>query len=122
MFDPSYEGATYHIGNPLVNFFDLAVSILISVMRKNYVLAFGNDFAPVKLFNAIPYINKIWLFAECSAPSSVSKIREKAQEVGYEKFYHLYIWREKMEPKEAVESWREFVMDIKNLDNTNSSL
>jgi len=62
-----------------------------------------------------PFVQKIWLFAECCGPRSVETIRAKAFEHGYEHFWYLYTWSKQTEPKPDKEGWNKFVGEVKNL-------
>lgn len=64
------------------------------------------------------FVNRIWLFAECCGPRSPLKIKERAKQSGYEKFFFLYTWSEAKGIKPDQEGWIEFINlireDIKN--------
>lgn len=62
-----------------------------------------------------PYIDKIWLFAECCGPKSGEKIRQKALEFGYEYFWYLYDWSKSKDSKPNIDGWNHFVDTVKNI-------
>ena len=62
-----------------------------------------------------PYIDKIWLFAECCGPRSAKSIQKKALDAGYENFWYLYTWSKQTAPKENPEGWNEFVEEVRKL-------
>ncbi len=63
-----------------------------------------------------PYVNKIWLFAECCGPKSVENINNKAIELGYEKFWYLYPWTKNISsPKPNFQGWFEFISELETL-------
>lgn len=66
--------------------------------------------------NLLRYIDKVWLFAECCGPKSVSLIRNASSEIGYEYFWNLYTWnRNNGETKQNLEVWKHFEGKIVSL-------
>ncbi len=62
-----------------------------------------------------PFVNKIWLFAECCGPRSTDSIRNKALTLGYEKFWPLYIWSKQKDPEPNRAGWNDFVAEVEKL-------
>ncbi len=62
-----------------------------------------------------PFVNKIWLFAECCGPRSVKNINERAMNLGYEKFWYLYTWSKQGSPQPKSNVWFQFVEEVKKL-------
>lgn len=63
-----------------------------------------------------PFVERIWLFAECCGPRNVESIREEALKSGYEKFWYLYTWSEKRGSKPNMDGWNEFVEEVRKLE------
>ena len=62
-----------------------------------------------------PFVEKIWLFAECCGPRSAKTIQKKALDFGYEKFWYLYAWSKKRGQKLNRDGWNEFVKEVRKL-------
>ena len=61
------------------------------------------------------FVDRVWLFAECCDPNSIERIRNKAEECGYEKFWPLYTWNKRTEPTPNREGWNDFVEEVERL-------
>ena len=62
-----------------------------------------------------PFVEKIWLFAECCGPRSAKTIQKKALDFGYEKFWYLYAWSKKRGQVLNRNGWNEFVEEVRKL-------
>ena len=66
--------------------------------------------------NMLPFVNRVWLFAECCGPKSVELIKKEASDIGYENFWYLYTWSRTTETViDDVEGWLHFIETIKSL-------
>jgi hypothetical protein len=68
-----------------------------------------------------PFVDKIWLFAECCGPKSLVNIKKAASDIGYEKFWALYTWSKKCDVVPNREQWNDFVKEIETLKTNHSS-
>ena len=67
-------------------------------------------------YNSIkPFVDKLWLFAECCGPRSVDSICNKALKLGYEKFWPLYTWSRQRCPEPNRAGWNDFVRKVEKL-------
>lgn len=65
-----------------------------------------------------PFVQKVWLFAECCGPRNADSIRAEALRLGYEKFWHLYTYGEKSGATEPNRiGWREFAEEVRKLSS-----
>ena len=100
--------------DPIMNFgFIDQESAVVVVSCKSYLRSSDIDREYCKLME--PFVKRIWLFAECCGPRSPERIRAKALEFGYEKFWHIYTWSKQTEPKPDKAGWGEFVEEVKRL-------
>ncbi len=62
------------------------------------------------------YVDKVWLFSECCGPLSPNRVKEKAIEIGYDNYWHMYTWTENGGILDRNHSgWDDFVKEIKGL-------
>lgn len=62
------------------------------------------------------YVDKIWLFSECCSRKSITTIKRKAREIGYENFWYLYAFEKKTGiTEDAAGEWHDFYSKIKSL-------
>jgi hypothetical protein len=61
------------------------------------------------------FVDRVWLFAECCDPNSIERIRNKAEECGYDKFWPLYTWNKTIQPTPYKAGWNDFVEEVERL-------
>jgi len=62
------------------------------------------------------YVGQVWLFSECCGPRSPSSIQQKAQQIGYDNYWHLYTWsKNKGTIHQNLQGWDDFVTKVKAL-------
>lgn len=68
-----------------------------------------------------PFINKVWLYAECCPPDISERISKRALGFGYKKFWYLYEWHKDKDPQKNKIGWHKFIKEIQKLGNTSKS-
>lgn len=100
--------------NPVMDFRFIEQQLAVAVIScKSYLRSGDIDTEYCKSME--PFVQKIWLFAECCGPRSGETIRAKAFKHGYEQFWYLYTWSKQTEPKPDKEGWNKFVEEVKKL-------
>lgn len=100
--------------DPIMNFKFIKQPDAVAVIScKSYLESSKIDKEYCELMK--PFVEKIWLFAECCGPRSAEIIKDRALSFGYEKFWYLYTWSKQSTPKPNNDGWLEFVNEIKKL-------
>jgi hypothetical protein len=64
-----------------------------------------------------PYVDHLWLFAECCEQREVQRHQAHASEAGYERFWYLYAITDTGMTGENVPGWVEFARELKQLSS-----
>ena len=62
-----------------------------------------------------PYVDKVWLVAECCDPKSAESLKKRALKSGYDNFYNTYFWNKDISPMPNKDEWMNFVEELKKL-------
>lgn len=99
--------------NAVMNFkFVKAINAKLVISCKSLLKT--NDIEEEYCAELRKHVDKVWLFAECCGHRSVEKIREKAEEFGYEMFFYIYTWSKKQGLNANEEGWIEFIEAIRS--------
>jgi len=68
-----------------------------------------------------PYVDKVFLFAECCEPTDINKLKKSAQTAGYEGFWYLYACNQAtsqctVDPKQ----WEDFLRKLRGIATEHS--
>ncbi|OHB98500.1 MAG: hypothetical protein A2W74_04450 [Planctomycetes bacterium RIFCSPLOWO2_12_38_17] len=80
----------------------------IASVDKTYTKAMG------------PYVNKVFLFAECCEPRAVKRLKKSALTAGYEGFWYLYACDKTMQCTVDENEWINFLDVLKKLVDAHS--
>jgi len=99
-------------GNPVMDFRfvsqDKAVAVVSCKSRLRSTADVDQDYCELMR----PFVDRIWLFAECCGPRSAASIRTRALESGYEEFWFVYTWSPQTSPEPNREGWNHFVEKV----------
>jgi len=99
---------------PIMNFKFIKQQAALAVIScKSYLKSSGIDKEYCKSMK--PFVEKIWLFAECCGPRSAKSLQEKAIYHGYERFWFLYTWSRSSDIELNKDGWNQFVQELKAL-------
>lgn len=102
-------------GDPIMNFkFILQANAVAVVSCKSFLRP--NDIEIDYCNEMKKYVNKVWLFSECCGPRSPAAIKNKARQIGYDDYWHMYTWTENqgiIDPNHS--GWDDFVSKVKGL-------
>lgn len=101
--------------NPIMDFKFVEQDKAVAVIScKSYLRSGGIDRQYVGYLK--PFVQKVWLFAECCEPKHVDKLAGQAQRAGYQNFYYMYEWSRGSASHEPNETgWREFAKELRKL-------
>ncbi len=85
----------------------------IIISCKSYIRK--NDVEKEYAEEVLPYVPRLWLFAECCGPRSAGSINTTAKSYGYEHFWYLYNYSKKTTPNPNYEGWDHFIETISSL-------
>jgi hypothetical protein len=87
---------------------------------KSYLKSVGKDYEDYAR-KVRKYVKGIWLFAECCPPNAVDRLRDKAREAGYGKFWYLYTWDGESPIVANRKAWLDFLESVDALRSNPSS-
>lgn len=100
--------------SPVMDFVFIAqTSAVLVISCKSYLKSGNIDAAYCDLMR--PFVERLWLFAECCGPRSADRVRARALESGYEKFWYLYTWGRQSNPDPNLNGWHDFVETVLQL-------
>ena len=101
--------------NPVMDFKFVEQDKTVAVIScKSYLRSGGVDKSYVKCLE--PFVEKVWLIAECCEPKHVEAIAKQAQDAGYQNFWYMYKWSRETAGQEKNESgWLDFVKQLRKL-------
>jgi len=63
-----------------------------------------------------PFVDKVWLFAECCEAGQAKVLRKQAKSAGYDKFWYMYEWsRSESGYRQNEKEWLDFVDAVRKL-------
>jgi hypothetical protein len=87
---------------------------VVVISCKSYLTSGGIDKSYV--ISLKPYVEKVWLFAECCENKYTESIKKQACKAGYENFCYLYKWSRMTTEQEWNErGWLDFVRNLRKL-------
>lgn len=102
--------------HPVMDFKFIEQSEAIAVISCKSFLQHKSHIEVEYCQDLLNYVENVWLFAECCPPDKSQEIKDKALEIGYRNFWHLYSWdREKNMVEDSLVDWNDFVKCIKEL-------
>lgn len=100
--------------SPIMDFcFVAQQSAVLVISCKSYVRPAKIDREYCQLMR--PFVDRVWLFAECCGPLSAQSVRDRAVALGYEEFWFLYKWSKQSDPDPNIEGWSDFVSSVHEL-------
>lgn len=101
--------------NPIMDFKFVKQDNAVAVIScKSYLRSGAVDKNYVRYLK--PFVEMVWLIAECCEPKHVEAITRQAQKAGYNNFWYMYKWsRETASRKKNETVWLDFVNKIRKL-------